>query len=67
MSDKRQFTSLSTMQVKKGERQLLLKRRDKPSWQMNELLTYAYIIVRIIRNNADRMIESAKSGTKAFV
>jgi len=51
---------------KSGERQLILKRRNKPTWQLKELLTYAHIIARIIRDNADRIIESAKSGTKAF-
>jgi hypothetical protein len=50
-----------------GERRLLIKTRDKTTWQLKELLTYAHIIVRKIHDNADRVIESAKSGTKAFV
>jgi hypothetical protein len=76
MTEKHKFTSPSAMQVKKllktiGTEEMLdvISRHEKgeQSFDICHNVRYTHISVRTTRDNADRIMESAKSGAKVFL
>jgi hypothetical protein len=75
-SEKRKSTAASAMQVKNWRKTItieemldIISRHEKGEQfiDMCHNVRYTHISVRTIRDNADRITESAKSGTKVFL